>query len=123
MEMKLSLWYHPSLDVFFGSLQPCGWLTGKVEAKKTSNTKSSHNFAANSTKLSEPSGHPKQCVIRWFWFASVHVNQVFFFANGRITIKRTQNNKHTTEVTAKAIRMLGMIELLLSSLSVIEGHN
>jgi len=71
----------------FCSSQPCGWLTGKIEAKQNFKHKiSSHKFSANLTKLSKPSGRPKQCVIRWFLFASVHNNQqkgiqVVFFAN------------------------------------------
>ena len=52
---------------FFGSSQPCSWLTGKILAQQTLNTNSSHNFSANLTKLSSPSsGCPQKYVIRWF---------------------------------------------------------
>ena len=68
----------------FGSSLPYVWLARKIEAQKTSNTNSSHNFASNLTKLSRPSGSPEQCVISWFSLASTHAYQGFqvgFFAN------------------------------------------
>ena len=72
----------------FGSFQPCVWLTRKIEALQNFKHKLLPQFSASLTKLSRPSGHPKQCVIRWFSFTSVQVYQGFqvvFSANRHLT--------------------------------------
>ena len=79
---RLSPWCHSLLWVsWFSSSQPCGWLMGKIEAKQNFIHKLLPQIFSEPSRLS---GCPKQCVIRWFSFTSVHDNlgiQVVLFAN------------------------------------------